>query len=614
MRLLSALLIIAFVCTWAGVAQAQSRCQGIPEASIVWCDDFDNYCVGGATWPGYPPFPARCATDGSAVADNAAFYAQWPAAPENAGFPNTQSVGRYVSPLRHHNPPFSVYLHRGERDDRSPPNITEYLALQRSRNFADAIGVKWSGATSVNGTDETPLILRTWWYYEGSYAREDNLPHYVELALGSDRAPVDYVDNDCNRGHNCDCSALNPTATCQSGTCQEGICDFHECNVTCQSGPKMGQTCTTDANCSTCTAGQYIGIPCTNGGQCGSICTSGPNQGLTGCTSNAQCGGCSANSAQPGSACSDNYDCQEDCLPEQVALQTCVGGTKHGQSCLSDSQCNGGPLYPVVCQQARTVAEGQHSTNLAIPANCPDPSTWQNKAAIAVGTLAFMDVLPCGSQIPPNEYLPAIWHVNAFDGRKWRQMWTGYPGMDQPECNDWVAVDPANREINTDWNHDTGVNWYEIRIKTSTFQIRHEFRKRLGETSWGKDQITVGTLPRFYLGAFDTVRQGTAPACKLNVDGTCNGPREPLGKWIEPRTREINDSWYPSLHDTPVVYGGVPALGACCLDNGTCQDNNGAGITLGDCQALGGRFSGGRCATVLCCPLPFADADTDGDV
>ncbi|HSW47158.1 MAG TPA: hypothetical protein VLM89_16465, partial [Phycisphaerae bacterium] len=156
--------------------------------------------------------------------------------------------------------------------------------------------------------------------------------------------------------------------------------------------------------------------------------------------------------------------------------------------------------------------------------------------------------------------------------------------------------------------------WYEIRIKTSTFQIRHEFRKRLGETSYGKNQISVGTLPRFYLGAFDTIRSGTAPACRLNVDGTCNGPREPLGKWIEPRTREINDSWGISYHDTPVVYGGIPDLGACCLDNGTCQDNGGAGITLGACQALGGRFSGGRCATVLCCPLPFADADTDGDV
>ena len=68
-------LLWALMSAWPAMA---GRCLDVPDGQLVWCEDFDNYCVGGAPWPGYPPLPAACATDGSAVVDNAAFLDNWP--------------------------------------------------------------------------------------------------------------------------------------------------------------------------------------------------------------------------------------------------------------------------------------------------------------------------------------------------------------------------------------------------------------------------------------------------------------------------------------------------------------------------------------------------------
>src|SRR3990172_2675308 len=76
----SATLSALMVCSSSAWA---SRCAGWPETSIVFCDDFDQYCTANNPtnpWPGYPPTPdTKCATSG-ATADNAFFMQpyHWP--------------------------------------------------------------------------------------------------------------------------------------------------------------------------------------------------------------------------------------------------------------------------------------------------------------------------------------------------------------------------------------------------------------------------------------------------------------------------------------------------------------------------------------------------------
>ena len=65
--------------------------------------------------------------------------------------------------------------------------------------------------------------------------------------------------------------------------------------------------------------------------------------------------------------------------------------------------------------------------------------------------------------------------------------------------------------------------------------------------------------------------------------------------------------------DTLAVTGGTAdaSIGACCKPDTTC-----AITTSADCDLLGGNWAGGgsTCANRSCCPIPFADADIDGDV
>lgn len=62
-----------------------------------------------------------------------------------------------------------------------------------------------------------------------------------------------------------------------------------------------------------------------------------------------------------------------------------------------------------------------------------------------------------------------------------------------------------------------------------------------------------------------------------------------------------------------VVYDGVTgtAEGACCLPNATCEQ-----LDETACTSQGGIYHGNyvSCGSVSCCPIPFADSDTDGDV
>jgi len=178
MKQWACLLCVSIVLVGTGQAVA-GRCFGVPEAQIVWCDDFDNYCVDGDPWPGYPSGnPPTCPTDGTAVKDNAAFYANWPTE-------CNQVSGLNDGTSKQWNLPFSVIYYG---------NGTEMQ--MHTWDFSSVIESRNPGYNAVNGTDENPLIMWFWTRYQTSGA-EGNAPQYVELSLGGDHAPTDYVWVDC---------------------------------------------------------------------------------------------------------------------------------------------------------------------------------------------------------------------------------------------------------------------------------------------------------------------------------------------------------------------------------------------------------------------------------
>jgi len=177
----TALLLMVAGQAWAG------RCLGYPESQIVWCDDFDNYCVGADPWPGYPPFPDKCATDGSAEVDQAAFAANWTLeCAEPMTVIDDMDDGNQTDAW---NLPMYV-AYWGQYNDTGPCRASGY-----SWNFTEAIQAKDSSKNAVNGSDETPLHLK-WWVTVPIAGVAPQSPLYFELSWNGEHAPTDYVMTD----------------------------------------------------------------------------------------------------------------------------------------------------------------------------------------------------------------------------------------------------------------------------------------------------------------------------------------------------------------------------------------------------------------------------------
>lgn len=193
--------VVAVMCTVsllliAGQAEA-GRCSGFDPAIVVWCDDFDSYCVGGSEWTGYPtysagawqPFPAACAS--GAAPDQAAFMTEWPPDGLDTG---TEGDEGMVDEFNHSNQtkPFALRTSGyGATLSRHTHNFTD--AIQYRGNVNGVI------ANGANGTDTNPLILDVFMNnnpgVEGGM--EDNAMSYIELTWGDDRAPTDYIMRSC---------------------------------------------------------------------------------------------------------------------------------------------------------------------------------------------------------------------------------------------------------------------------------------------------------------------------------------------------------------------------------------------------------------------------------
>ncbi len=256
----------------------------------------------------------------------------------------------------------------------------------------------------------------------------------------------------------------------------------------------------------------------------------------------------------------------------------------------TNAQCVAeGINWPVICQQN---PRGQG----VLPPNCPDTATYPRPvhASLAFGWLAALDLNPCDVDTGRK---PTMYHAATFDGQQWSRL--------------IANQNPGN---GGDFNYGMSSGFFEMTIKSSTYDVRliAPFDCR-NDGCPNPPGYTIGTstainLPRLYTGPFNKVGMGGGLGCELD---SANG-------WVC-KSESVRNSrpwtWTsnPAYVDRPVLLGGVGNIttGACCMNDGSCDDLDGTA-----CQNAGGRFAGANttCATTVCCPLPFADADTDGDV
>jgi hypothetical protein len=149
-----------------------------------------------------------------------------------------------------------------------------------------------------------------------------------------------------------------------------------------------------------------------------------------------------------------------------------------------------------------------------------------------------------------------------------------------------------------------------------------------------------GAFPRIYTGPFNRIAWGVAPGCELKDYNETEGGTKPVGAYVCKSTSPPYNgtptqclTYADATYDTPPynptdgywrnnidamnLLDGVlvhfTSTGACCDEKGNCNPTEGPPA---DCTGYGKRWHGPNvtCAGVDCCPYPFADADTDGDV
>lgn len=244
--------------------------------------------------------------------------------------------------------------------------------------------------------------------------------------------------------------------------------------------------------------------------------------------------------------------------------------------------------WPVVCQQAPGTAPG-------LPAGCPPLSTVVH-SSLTFGWMAPLDTNPCDVETGRR---PTMYHAATFDGLYWTRLKPGmYPGNGGA------------------FQYSMQQAYFEMTIRSTTYTVRliapvdtiQNVPRGECTADCYQIRISTATLPRRYLGPFNKIAMGIAPGCELDpATGACKAGtvRDQHAWWWDDATCH----WV----DRVIVYGGVGNLtpGACCVRDDLCQS-----LTATACETANGRFhgSGVNCGSVECCPMPFADADHDGDV
>ncbi len=310
-----------------------------------------------------------------------------------------------------------------------------------------------------------------------------------------------------------------------------------------------------------------------------------------------------------------------------------VGGD-NGAGCIGCLySCTGGTTsttapWPTICQQ-----ESPHAA-------CPPKQTFVRNS-LAVGALAMLDTNPCHCCIlePPDPLhpnfrnctvetrdtpegwqVPTNWHLSYYDGLEWRVLKQGVGGPGS--YGDFVYGNYITWGDNK--NTEEGYETVVVTIKTSTVDIYHKTKMvNMVNGQWVESWVESKAfdLPRRYSGGFNRLRLGTKESCQLNSSsytcwsGYANGKKR-CKKMAEDRCDgglENNWSKYVAFDNVKLSGGiGNVIIGACCRNDATCVETD-----LYTCETiLGGRYQGDNsiCAGMSCCPYPFADGDTDGDV
>ncbi|HSW44292.1 MAG TPA: hypothetical protein VLM89_01845 [Phycisphaerae bacterium] len=161
--------------TCGAAAQANKWCAGANGGNWLFCDDFDSYCTP------VPTYPATCTTSDSPSDPALQAVWQWQGA---CGYqvkvydpaPSTTGYRSYPYSARHlqaDNESLSYHRHG---------IINEIQTIDPAKD-------------AVAGTTASPLILD--FYFDTLTAnKQDYNNSYVELSLGNERAPTDYVLSD----------------------------------------------------------------------------------------------------------------------------------------------------------------------------------------------------------------------------------------------------------------------------------------------------------------------------------------------------------------------------------------------------------------------------------
>ncbi len=269
-------------------------------------------------------------------------------------------------------------------------------------------------------------------------------------------------------------------------------------------------------------------------------------------------------------------------------------GADNGSGCISCKYTCPWPYssvdvaWPSVCQQ-----DSPHPL-------CPPKQTLVRNT-LALGALSTLDNNPCHciQDILDPWQVPTNYHLSYFDGQEWHVVRTSEPG--------------TNGDFSWGTEYDTVV----FTIKTNTVDIAHT-AKLSGTTR----QSRITGLPRHYTGGFNRLRAGTGVSCRLNNDTYTCSPEYAGGNKKCKLNGEFtcsgssyisNRSKYVTFDNVNLSGGeGEVVPGACCKPDATCVETD-----LTTCeQVLGGRYQGDHttCDATSCCPYPFADLDTDGDV
>jgi hypothetical protein len=261
--------------------------------------------------------------------------------------------------------------------------------------------------------------------------------------------------------------------------------------------------------------------------------------------------------------------------------------------------------YPVVCQQRVAAVEGT-----PLSAICPPPSATIH-ASLAIGCNALMEEASSGNNPcdVENGRRPTNYHIAVFDGLYWQDMRVNrFPG------GGTGGPKPGNFSVSSGLQ-----SWVTMEVRTSTFYVTSDVDRIVDDIGTVAHEYSYATLPRQYTGPFNKMSIGPGPACELESDTYQCAEAKDTFKYCggyydcgggEACAQKPNWCWHHTWIDSPVLYDGnlATSVGACCAADATCTETS-QGSCVGNF-----RGAGTTCASTVCCPIPFADADHDGDV